>query len=512
MPDVDYAQLAGALIDRMGGQAKPEPVGFGGDGVMRTVTRAVGSTPTASYGHGPGGIFSSPAMDRQVFSALILPFQGIAGRIPARPSNLVNPLYSIMTGVTATTGNEPNGPCDDFPVSGLMKLCSQTSYFGRQGRQTPIFELDRMGLLNSRGEHVDLQLLGNARDASAKVGPLAPTLPGNAGNPLQTEVAKAMFELGTAWSRDFAYETYTGNPVNNSFGGGRKYYRGLDLLINTGYRDAETGTVCPAADSIVEAFGNLDVSTNGAALVRRMTSIYRRLRYIAAHTNLLPVKWVIAMPWQAFYEITEIWPCAYMTYRCQNAGTFSASQPQVTDSVALLNMRDAMRGDLETMTGQYLLMDGEKVEVVIDEGITVTEVAGQSFRTPIYFVPLDVLGGVNVTYWEYVNYDMPNGAMDAAAVFAPPGMFFTSDGGRFLWHREPPANYCVRLKAKTEPRLILRTPFLAARLTGVQYTPLAAVRGWDPTSGNQNNSFYVDGGGTNRNASDFGVGSFYTPT
>ena len=120
-----------------------------------------------------------------------------------------------------------------------------------------------------------------------------PTYPGMQGplsNVLNTEVAKAIFELSVAWSRDFAREIYTGNPTNNTSGGGRQYFYGLDTLINTGYRDAITGVACPAADSIVRLFGNLDIATNGATLVRQITNIYRNLRYIASNAGLDPVR------------------------------------------------------------------------------------------------------------------------------------------------------------------------------------------------------------------------------
>lgn len=520
---VNYEQLAGALMKQLTGnpQVDNAPIRYGPEGLpvnarasdvmwseqyggWRGAQKAIGSSPTATYGHGQYGLFSSPAMDRRVFSALMLPRQGVLDRLKTRPTNLMQPLFSIMTGVTATSGSEPNGPCDDFPIAGLMKLCSQTRYIGRQGRQTPIFELDRMGLLNSRGEHIDLQLVNNPLNNSG-VGPLAPNLPGG-GNPLQTEIAKAMFELGVAWKRDFAYETYTGNPVNNGFGGGRKYFRGLDLLINTGYRDGETGTVCPAADSIVESFGSLDIASNSAAIVRRITSIYRRLKWIAVSTGSSPVKWVIAMSWSLLMELSDLWPCAYNTYRCSTI--FSTSQTQVTDSRYLNEMRDDMRGDAYDLTGQYLLIDGERVEVVIDNAITETVLAGAAFTSTIYFIPLTILGGIDVTYLEYIDYNMPGGALDSARFFAPAGMFSTSDDGRFLWLKEPPTNFCVRIKAKTEPSMVMRTPFLAARLTNVKWVPLAHERGWDPTSGNANNSFYTDGGSTSRQ-SDV---SFYTPT
>jgi len=55
---------------------------------------------------------------------------------------------------------------------------------------------------------------------------------------------------------------------------------------------------------------------------------------------------------------------------------------------------------------------------------------------------------------------------------APEGQFFTSDGGRYLWSRKAANNFCVQMMAKSESRIVLRTPYLAARVTNVKYTPL----------------------------------------
>ena len=46
--------------------------------------------------------------------------------------------------------------------------------------------------------------------------------------------------------------------------------------------------------------------------------------------------------------------------------------------------------------------------------------------------------------------------------------------------------------AKTEPRLLLRTPQIAARLTNLRYTPLSHERDWNPAS-----SYFANGGRTN---------------
>lgn len=479
---IDYQQLAQAMIGQL------------------ATTKAVSSTPTTVYGHGRGGLFSNPALNRQIFSAMSLPRMGLADILPVRPSIFANELYGIMTGVTASTGTDPAGPCDPFKEAGLMKLCEQSSYFGRQGRSTRVFEVDRMGLLTNRGEHTDFQLIGNALSAGSN----APTIMGmqSSSNALNNEIGKLLFELAVAWKRDFAQEFFTGNPTNNNAGGGVKYYRGLDLLINTGYRDAETGVACPAADSLVASFGNLAIESNGATLMRALSSMFRNLRYIASSAGLMPAKWALAMRWSAFYELTEIWPCVYSTYRCSQLGTGSTN---FVDNDRMNAMRAEMRGDMDERTGQFLWIDDIRVPVVLDDGIAETQTAGSSFISTLYFVPLTVLGGIEVTYMEYLDYDAANGALASAQMLAPAGFYTTSDGGRFLWHKPPPTHYCVQMEAKTESRLILRTPHIAGRLTGVKYTPVAHERDPFPDAP----SYFVNGGSTSH---DIYSPSWFTPT
>lgn len=469
-------------------------------------SKVAGSTPTAQVGHGPGGLFSAPGLSRPVFSALLLPSMGLLSKLPVLPSDDTNPLFGIMTGVTATTGSNPVGVCDDPPYAGLMKLCEHQFVFGRLSRRTRVIDLDTSGKRFNRSDFTDLQLMNNPFDVGGLA--LTPTIPGaNVKAALNSEVSKNLFEFAVSWSRDFIATMFTGNPANNTAGGGYKEWYGLDILINTGYRDAETGTACPAADSIVRSFGNADVRTNGALLVRTMTNMFRNLRFIASRAGLEPATWNLVMPWSLFYEITEIWPCAYMTYRCQSSGTFdvnTGAQISVSNADAMIKMRDDMRGDIYARTGQYLLIDGQRVPVILDDGVAETQIAGASFRATIYFVPMTVLGGTPVTYWEYFNYDGPNGPLEMAKVMAPTDSYFTSDGGRFLWHKKPPTNFCVEMLAKTEPRVILLTPMIAARLTNVQYTPLAHERQVDPSA-----SYYADGGKTGR---DIYGPSYYSPT
>jgi hypothetical protein len=464
------------------------------------------ATSTLYYAHGPGGLFSSPALERPLFSAMPLPRQGLLSRLPVRENKYANPLYGIITGQTVTTGEEPTGPCDDPPTAGLLKLCTQTAYFGRQSRQSRVFELDRMGLLQDRGEHLDLQWIGNPF-TTGDVAVAGPTIAGmSTTGALNSEIGKALVEFGVAWSRDFAYEVFTGNPTNNTAGGGRKYYRGLDLLINTGYRDAYTGQACPAADSLVLSLGDQNISTSTAAqqqIVRNMVGTFRYLNTRASDAGLTPVKWAFVMHPDLFYAITEFWPCQYSTYRC--ASVFSSSQPQFTDTRDLLSMRDEMRGNMYEYTGQYLLIDGQKVEVILDNSVPYTSIGAGVYESSYYIVPLTVLGGTAVLDMEYLPYTGERSVMEAAQAFGVASFYQATDNGRFAWHFKPPTNWCVQFLAKTEPRLILRTPYLASRMTDIRYQPTVISPSWDPSGPS-----YIDGGRTDYiNA---GIASYYTPT
>ena len=457
---------------------------------LKTTFKTVpSSTPTTTYGHGNGGLFSYPGLERPIFSAMVLPMTGLQSILPVRPNNTENPVYGIFTGVLGTTGGEPTGVCDDPPSAGISKLCEHTFVWGRQSRQTRVFDLSRFGRITNRGEFMDLQLMGTALTVPPN-NPNIPQLPGVAtpANALQNESAKALFELGVAWARDFARELYSGNPTNNTSGGGCKYFYGLDILINTNYRDAETNAQCPAADSLIQSFGNLRVDSNGQAAVRTITYMMRNLKYIAQRAGLDPVEWVLSMRWGLFYELTEIWPIAYHTYRNNiNVGTANTNQVLMNLGTQLSDMRDRMR------QGQYLLIDGVEVPVVCDEAIAETEAAKGVFSSTVYFVPLTVLGGTPVTFIENFNYDAPGAAMEAARIFAPDGSYYTSDTGRFLWHRKPPTNFCTQMVALTEPRVLLLTPHIAARLTNVYYSPLIHERDSFTSAG-----YYVDGGKTSR--------------
>ncbi len=447
------------------------------------------STPDANFAHGPAGLFSHPALEQPLYSAIITPWTGLQYILPIRGTLKTDPLYGVVTGVTAGAGSNPVGVCDDPPTAGLLKLCMAWYPLGRFSLQTSVYDVSRGDRLVDRGEHTDFIMIGSPAGMD---GGWIPGL-GDAFSSSQiSESAKKMVEWMVEWSRRFARMIYSGNPANNTAGGGYKEPNGLDIVINTGHNDAETGVDCPARDSIVRSFGNTNISTgtaqNRSDLVRLISYVFRNLQQNAGQMNLWPCNWAIAMPFSLFYELTEFWPIAYTTYRNSLLPTGSTNFVQ---SQTIDQQRDAMRGDLIMRRGQYLLIDGQQIPVVIDDAITEGTLALGALQSTMYFVPINVVGRP-ATFIEYMDYDGV-GVLRNAQRFAPDGSYETSDNGRFLLHKKPPTNFCTQVIGLTEWRVVCVVPQLAARITNIAYSPLIHER-----SGFTDSSYFVDGGKTSR--------------
>lgn len=443
---MDYQQLAAALISQAGAVAQ---------GGAQFSAALPSSTPTTFNVTGPNGLFTTPGLDNRVFSALSIPNNGLAARLPVFTTNLMNPRMALITGIDSASGAEPVGVCDDPPTAGFIYACEVDFAFGRVERQTMVFDVDRLDQ-QVRGQPGPLQFIGGVQPTGNA---LVPTGPAALQQALNNMINVNLMTLGVEYMRKLGRMTYSGNPANNTAGGGYKEFKGLDMLINTGYVDAEAGTACPALDSKVTAFA-ADIATDPTQIVIAITNMVRHALARADLAGLAPMTFALAMRPEAFYEITEVWPCVYATYRC--GGIFAAGDERVVDGLRINEMRDQMR------QGLYLLVDGMRVPVVLDYSIVQTEfVANTTYESDIYLVPLTVLGGIPVTYLEARDY---RSSAELARMWAGDA-YYTSDGGRFLWVRKPVNNFCFQAVVKIEPRLILRTPHLAGRLTDVRYTP-----------------------------------------
>lgn len=448
-----------------------------------------GTLPSGlQYSHGPNGLLSFPGVDPLVFHTH-MGAASLLSMIPARSTNEVNPTYFTLTGVQDDSGSEPDDVCDDAPIAGLMKGCLTTAPYGRYQRATPPIEINRLGMVNDRADPLDLRLVG---DPLFQANPIFASGPGNArvpGDLFTNEMSRKFWELGIAFHRLLSRQLWRGNPTNNTGAGGYKEIAAIPQLVNTGYVDAETGTTCPAVDSYVRNFGHIriDSATGAGNIVAALTDMYYQLKDRAIRTGVGVVRWVIAMRPQLFYELTAVWPCSYLSFRCGLDG----------NNTNFIDAQDAVRFRDEMRTGRYLLIDGDRVDVVLDDAIpedtntTSASVPSGCFGTSIYFLPLSV-SGISTLFLEYLDYSNPS--IQAAlgrnlAIGVVEGAFITTSRQR---------NFCIEYQSKIEPRLVLRTPWLAGRLRNVVYCPIQHTRDAFPED-----PYWVDGGKTSRTGPSF---------
>ena len=437
-------------------------------------TKDAGTTAGAQL-HGPGGLLGTYGLNKQIVNAAIMP-RGLSGRLPVRPSIDTNEIFAIFTGQLASTGTEPSAACAEWPLVGQFKVCKQQHPFGQQGRESQVLNIKYAGQVINRGEFTDNVLFG-----SPNMGDNVTPGPVDWSRVLQTEYEKKLGELYAGYFRDYARYIYTGNPQTTAGSMGWMQYRGLDLLVATGKRDAISGVLCPAADSIVFDFNGTNATTSGSTVYDRIANIVTNLERLAEQLNF-EVKWALTMRYGAFWALTNIWPCVYATAGCISPNTIVHTQSMQEAT----QMRDEMRN------GRYLLIEGKRYEVVIDDTITETPAAGGvvgTYQSNVYFLPLTA-NGEPTLFWEYFSFNEQ--AIAAAAQMAPSGYFTTLQNGRFLQVRQSPTHTCVQVEVIERPRLILLTPFLAAKFTNLRYNITVHERDAFPDE-----TYFVNGGGIN---------------
>jgi hypothetical protein len=294
---------------------------------------------------------------------------------------------------------------------------------------------------------------------------------------LQTEAEKKMGELYSGYFRDYARYIYTGNPQVTAGSQGFMQYRGLDLLVSGNKRDAITGVACPAADSIVFNFNGTNVTSSGSTVYNVLANIVTNLERLSEQLGF-EVKWALTMRYGAFWAMSNIWPCVYATAGC---GVNTVIRTQSLEEAT--KMRDEMR------QGKYLLIEGKRYEVIIDDSLVEEPAAGGvvgTYESDVYFLPLTA-NGEPVLFWEYFPFNAQ--AISAASQMAPQGYFTALQNGRFLLVRQSPTHTCVSVEVIERPRLILMMPFLAAKMQNLRYTISIHERDAFPDE-----TYFVNGG------------------
>jgi hypothetical protein len=454
--------------------------------------------PVGPYLHGPGGLFSTLGLDVPIISTHTNITSSLAASLPVRTAQVevghgghLQPLAPYITGFVRSDQQEKDGVCDDPPPAGNMKTCILTTQFGRKEFRTRQVEVNRIGQTNRRGEFMDNRLVN-----TPLVNNLAGIFQQNFGfdNPTSFMASEEMeirlLEIAVAFQRWICPQTYTGNPANNAAGGGYKEFPGLDLLINTNKIDAVSGQTCPSLYSTIRDFQYADVQDINAQfnIIRLIKQILRYLQFKSEQQNMDQVSFALVMRKGLFDAIADIWPCGYATDRCQTQDTNAGLRVTINDLNAT-EFRDDMRN------GRYLLVDGERIPVIIDNCIaeennddnSTIPIGGRA--SDIYIVPMSARNGsVRTMFWEF--YDYTGGTMPAVSD-ARANAFFWSDGGRYMWSVKSPDNWCLELISKTEPRLRLATPQFAARITNVTFIPDFGLNYDDPLP---SQDYWLNGG------------------
>jgi hypothetical protein len=127
-------------------------------------------------------------------------------------------------------------------------------------------------------------------------------------------------------------------------------------------------------------------------------------------------------------------------------------------------------------------------------------------ESDVYIIPMESQRLVDTsgyaTFWEY--YDMRNPMLERLQQrMAPFGFLEPLSNGRYLLVNKAPSNVCFQFQMIERPRLVVYTPFLAARITDWRYNFTIHERSYDPAS-----PFFYDGGSTAQNPN---IPYFYPP-
>lgn len=449
--------------------------------------------PIGPYLHGQQGLFNRRDRSNPVVSAMIGPDMGVANAIPVfnGARDLDNQFGaadwafdSILTGQTAGAlddfANQPTTLCADGPVAGLAKFCTLANTLGNYKASTREVSDDRAGRVSEAVDAMTVQM--------ANIFPRqlfgTPTGTPSISNAISNELAMRIWEMVNGFGRLLASQTFAGSPSNNN--GEARQIVGIDTHINAGNKvDSQFQTICTAANSDVKNFGSSIVgAVNGRDIVQYIEMADAYVTNKARHQGLGTPEYMIAMRPELLYVISQVIPV-------QKYQQVIALANAVTNGRAIVNMNDMYNERNDIRANKMIPVNGRMIRVVEDDTIAETNLGNLSgvptWASTIYGIPLTVLNGFPVTFWEYFNHDNNQ----ARAIQERAGGFrWTTDGGMFKWTADF-SKGCLKLNMTFTPRLRMRTTQLAWRIDNVAYQPLQHFADWNPSG-----AYFTDGGVT----------------
>ena len=435
--------------------------------------------------HGPGGLLNTAGLENPFLSTVIKPM-GIGPYLPAFPSTYTHPYFGLITEIVSNGESEPDYVCDPAPT-GSMKSGVLSATFGRVQQATKDIDLGAITVSLNSADRTDLMLMGNLLDP-ADAGSGFPS-DVNESNVLNNAIKAAMVTAAFTMGLKLNIMTWEGDPAAATANGGHIPFNGLGKLVKTGYVDAQTGNVLPPADSVVVDGGWTEIGVD-ADIVVTLRSVMSYLENLANKTTG-GATFAICMRSMVWDIVSDVWHTKYNDEITAQIGAATASR-LVLDASQLTALRDELKAN------QLLPIGGKIYPVILDDGIheidsveDAVNVPAGKYSSSIYVIPLTIGPGMPVTYWEYLDWRVTQAMLSEAGLSN--AIQFWTDSARFAWTAQQ-LRMCISLQMRAEPRIVLRTPQLAARIDDTLVTPKSPLHRVPHVA----DAGYVAGGETTR--------------
>lgn len=398
--------------------------------------------------------------------------------IPLKKSIYRTEIIDVMTGVLGGSGNNSTSACIIGPQSGALKTCRQTYQFGAIHLATQVVDITKVGKYLNRAD-VDREMW-NLASVDNKFLPQFPGIEGDM-TMFGSQFRANMYAFGVNLERAITPVHFAGvqGTQDNTYRGVPTQWDGLDQQYKINRTDP-TGVICDALDSDVVNFNQNMTSTDafGRSFVEAVTDTYFGRKQRAASLSMEGVVFAIVMRPDQFRAATEVWACTYGVYRCTSS---NAGQPIPRTPAEIAILRDDM------YQGTYLLIDGDRVPVILDDSMNRDTLANNTYKAKMYIVPLS-WAGRDLLYADYFDQANPQ-AMEFANApgFAQANQTTLNDGMYRVFRYE--TGGCLQYDFWSELRLIQDAPFLAASIDNVWYN--SYYKQSDPRPGQ---SYYANGG------------------
>lgn len=419
------------------------------------------------FPHGPNALLNDGTVRPTMASALPTIPVNWSSTLPFNKDNKADGATEIFTGQTANTGDRPDSTCETPAKPGNFKVCKQLLPFGMYHKGTESVNVAKTGTRKNWAD-MNRQFI-NPPNLSGN--PFMPEVVRLNPQAINTPLGKKMLEFGNAAILDWAIIAWQGVAGATNLAEWIDQPNGFASLVKTGYQDAPTSVLCPAADSYVVSFNALI----GADFVAELSNAARVAKETASLVSMPTTMWDLVVNPRLRYSIIDNWACNYHTARCD---------PDETNG-RRINTETVTRLRDEMLRGNYLLIDGEQWPLRIDWGIPVAQDettgnwTGDVFGMPTYW------DGTPLTYWEINPYD---NSETAEFVNNPRSSSRVINDGLYL---ETYVNLrtCEEFQYNARPRPRVDYPFLAFRVDDVivpNSTPFRSPFHDDP--------YYVNGG------------------